>query len=285
MIISVASGKGGTGKTLVATNLASIVDDSIYVDCDVEEPNGHLFLKPAIDKKEPVAIPVPIVDKTKCAHCGKCAEVCQFNAIISGKDKTIIFEKLCHGCGSCVYFCPQEALLKKPRIIGFTNTGSFGNNIFISGNLNIGEPMAPPIIKQCLKNIKKIDPENQKIVIIDSPPGTSCPMIESVRQTDFVVLVTEPTPFGLHDLQLAIEVIEQIKKPCGVIINKSGFYNKSILKYCNQKNIPILAEIPHDMEIGKIYAKGELIVNNLKYQDLIKNIYEAIIYQYNKKEI
>ena len=258
MIISVASGKGGTGKTTVSTSIAfSLNSDVQFLDCDVEEPNAHIFIKPDIEKKEVVSILVPQVDESKCIFCGKCQQVCAYNAIavLSRRDdsdgKVLVFGELCHGCGACSYLCPQKCIKEVKRDVGVLEKGKKGNIEFIHGKLNIGEAMAPPVIRA----VKKcIDPE--KIVIIDAPPGTSCPVITSIQGTDFCILVTEPTPFGLNDLILAVEVLRQMKIPFGVIVNRSDLGNDETYKYCEKENIPILMKIPFRREIASAYSKG-----------------------------
>lgn len=265
MIISVASGKGGTGKTTVSVNLAfSIGKEAQFLDCDAEEPNAHIFLKPTIKKTEKVFIPIPEIDKKKCIYCGKCASVCAYNAIavipssINKKKDVLVFPNLCHGCGSCAYFCPQGAIREINREIGEIEIGTAGSMQFIHGYLKVGEVMAPPIIRQIKKYINP-----KKLVIIDAPPGTSCPVVESVKESDFCVLVTEPTPFGLNDLMLAVEVLRKLKIPFGVVINRSDLGDKKTDKYCRYESIPILMRIPFKKEIAEAYSKGEMIVEAL----------------------
>jgi MinD superfamily P-loop ATPase len=282
MIITVASGKGGTGKTLVSTNLAAALvlsgnENVTYMDCDVEEPNGHIFLKPRLTKVEAVNIAVPTCNKERCDYCGKCAEVCQFNAILVAKNLFLVFEEMCHGCGSCILACPNKALTEKSRKIGVVESGvsMLGDNKqlnFFHGKLNIGEPMAPPVIKALKKHINKED-----IVILDAPPGTSCPVVESITNSDFVVLVTEPTPFGLHDLKLAVDVVRKLKVPLGVVLNKSGIGNAEVNNFCNQENIPILLSIPHDKSIAHTYSKGELLAPNSEFKVAFNNLYQHIL--------
>ncbi len=262
MIIAVASGKGGTGKTTVSTNLAfSLERDVQLLDCDVEEPNAHIFIKPDIEKTETVSILVPEVDESNCSFCGKCQEVCAYNAIAvipsgdNAKGKTLIFPELCHGCGACTYLCPQGCIKEVERAVGILEQGKAGDINFIHGRLNIGEAMAPPVIRAVKK---RIDPG--KTVIIDAPPGTSCPVITSIQGTDFCILVTEPTPFGLNDLVLAVEVLREMKIPFGVVVNRSDLGDDETDKYCEKENIPILLKIPFDREIASAYSKGVSIV-------------------------
>jgi len=254
MIISVASGKGGTGKTLVATSLALSLKGKGKVqllDCDVEEPNAHIFLRSTTNQNQPVFLPVPKVDETKCTYCGKCAEVCAYNAIAVIKQKVLVFPELCHSCGACSYLCPESAISEEGREIGVVERDSLGNMEFIQGRLAIGEPMAPPIIREVKKHI---DPTKE--VIIDVSPGTSCPVIEAVKGSDFCLLVTEPTPFGLNDLALAVEVTRKLGISSGVVINRVGVGDEKVESYCHEQGIPILLKIPLDRDIATLYSKG-----------------------------
>jgi len=261
MIISVASGKGGTGKTLVATSLALSLIDNYKVqllDCDVEEPNSNILLGLDMKSSQPVYIPIPKVDETKCTYCGKCAEVCAYNAIAVVKEKVLVFPELCHGCGACCYLCPESAITEEGRQVGVVERGNSGNLELIQGRLAIGEAMAPPVIR----DVKKyIDPAN--IVIIDVPPGTSCPVVEAVEGSDFCLLVTEPTPFGLNDLSLAVEVVRKLGISCGVVINRIGIGGKEVEEYCHQEGIPILLRIPLDKNIAMLYSQGIPLVEGI----------------------
>ena len=273
MIISVASGKGGTGKTTVSTNLALSISENIqFLDCDVEEPNAHIFIKPEMRESHVVNILIPQVDQLKCGLCGKCQEVCAFNAIAVLKEEVLVFPEICHGCGSCTYFCPQGAINEINKELGFIEMGKRGDMLFIHGRLNIGSAIAPPIIKA----IKKyIDPT--KTVIIDAPPGTSCPVIESIGSSDFCVLVTEPTPFGLNDLTLAVEVLRKLQIPFGVIINRSDLGNEDTRDFCRKENISILMEIPFKVEIASCYSKGIPIIDEFpEYKKDYQALFEKI---------
>jgi MinD superfamily P-loop ATPase len=290
MIISVASGKGGTGKTTIAVNLALALAKNKeknvqFLDCDVEEPNAHLFLKPVITNSESVKIPVPKIDDEKCNYCGKCAEVCVFNAIAVTKNKVLVFPGLCHGCGACTLFCPEKAISEEGNEIGILEEGKAGSINFTYGRLNIGEPMAPPIIRKIKKRINKNgikeknnDITNHHITLIDAPPGTSCPVIESVKDSDYTILVTEPTPFGLHDLILAVEVLQKLKIPHGVVLNKCDIGDHKVEEYCKKNNIPLLLFIPMDKEIAVAYSQGIPIVQiNSSYKQKFIQLFQKIV--------
>ncbi|MBU4311362.1 MAG: ATP-binding protein [Candidatus Omnitrophica bacterium] len=272
MIIAVASGKGGTGKTTIATNLALSLKNVQLLDCDVEEPNSHIFIKPEIKTKVPSHIPVPEVDLGRCTFCGKCQEVCEYNAMAVLKDNVLVFSELCHGCGACSFLCPQKAIKEVKREIGVVEIGANGDLQFVHGRLNIGEAMSPPLIRAVKEYINP-----SKTVIIDAPPGTSCPVIESIKGSDFCILVTEPTPFGLNDLVLAVEVLRKLKIPFGVVINRSDLGNKDTYAYCKKEKIRILMEIPFKKEIAMAYSKGVPIVEELKeYKKEFTKMYEKI---------
>jgi len=276
VVISIASGKGGTGKTTIAVNLALSLNDVQLIDCDVEEPNCHLFLKPQIEKRFPVGIATPEVDESRCDYCGKCAEACQFKALAVIKGSVLHFSELCHGCGACSYICPQKAIEEKVREIGIILIGKAGDIEFINGLLNIGEPMAVPIIR---KEKGLID--RRKTVVIDVQPGTSCPVVVAVRGTDFCLLVTEPTPFGLNDLKIAVEMVRKLSVPLGVVVNCSDIGDRKVWDYCNRENIPILTEIPWDRRIAEAYSRGIPLIEEMpdhkeKFR-LLYNQIEAII--------
>jgi len=266
LIISVASGKGGTGKTTVAVNLALSLKNVQFLDCDVEEPNAHLFLKPQIHTKKVATIPIPQVDESLCDYCGKCREVCAYNAIavFPGDEKkqgsgVLIFPHLCHGCGGCTLLCPRKAIHEVDKEIGVIEAGMCGDMHFVHGTLHIGEIMSPPLIRQVKQYIYR-----SRTVIIDAPPGTSCPVIGSVKGSDFCILVTEPTPFGLHDLVLAVEVLEKMNIPFGVVINRSDIGDGGVENYCKSRHIPILMHIPFDKEIAVLYSNGIPFVREKK---------------------
>jgi len=272
LITSVASGKGGTGKTTVAVNLALSLNNVQLLDCDVEEPNCHIFIKPVFEHKNTVFIPIPCIDQTKCDECGRCQEVCVYNAVAIVNKKVLIFPELCHGCGSCTYFCPNDAIKEENKEIGVVEIGRKGDIQFIHGKLNIGKMMAPPVIREVKKHINK-----KKTVIIDVPPGTSCPVITAIKDTDFVILVTEPTPFGLNDLSLAVEVVRKLKIPFGVIINRSDLGNKKTDEYCTGEHIPILMRIPFSKKIAGIYSRGDSIVEALpEYREKFQRLFTKI---------
>jgi len=272
MIISVASGKGGTGKTLVSTSLALSLGEVHFLDCDVEEPNAHIFIKPQIGKTEKVTVKIPWVDEKKCNYCGKCAEVCEYNAIVVAKEKNLVFDNLCHSCGACKLFCPQGAISEKEKEVGEINIGKAKDVEFVSGELNIGEIMAIPVIKKVKNQITK-----DEIVVIDAPPGTSCPVIETLKGSDYAVLVTEPTPFGLADLKLAVEVVRKMKIPFGLVINKYNSNFNETDKYCKNKNIPILLAIPEDRRIAEAYSKGIPLTQSFpEYKGEFKKVYGKI---------
>lgn len=258
MIISIASGKGGTGKTTISTNLALSIEGSVsLLDCDVEEPNAHLFIKPQIDHQEVVHTFVPTVNSDLCDGCKKCSHICRFNALTVIGKKVIIFPELCHSCGGCLAVCPQDAFSEDQRELGCVEKGSRGALQFLQGISRIGEAMSPPLIRAVRARAPQTD-----TTIIDAPPGTSCPVITSMIGTDFVLLVTEPTPFGLHDLILAVEAVKVLGIPCGLVINRADLGYGEVHKYAEQEELPILMEIPFDKSIAEIYSKGEILVKS-----------------------
>jgi len=274
LIISIASGKGGTGKTTIAVSLASVISGSVYLDCDVEEPNGHILLRPEFHKEIPSVKMIPIIDYSKCNFCGKCVEVCEFNAMINLGSEIILFDEMCNGCGACEYFCPEKAITESEKIVGFVREGiSEVNKIeFYDGVLNIGEASASPLIKDVKKKIQK-----DKLNIIDAPPGTSCSMVEAVRNSDYCILVTEPNPFGFHDLKLAVAVLRILNIPFSVVINKYEESFAELELYLNSEQINILIKIPFDRQIANDYSYGIIPALTSKYmkegsKDIIKQI-------------
>ena len=270
MRITVASGKGGTGKTTVATSLALSLSQAqvngkapLFLDCDVEAPNAHLFLRPTIEKAQDVSVLIPDVDTAKCTFCGRCAEVCQWHAIAVVGQRVLVFPQLCHGCGSCTLVCPEDAISEIPNPIGVLEFGFADKDMtFARGVLNVGEPMAVPIIRQLKKQLlgPSASQEEPRWVIIDASPGTTCPVVESMRGADFVLLVTEPTPFGLHDLRLAVQVAQELGIPCGVVINREGIGDVGVEAYCQENGIPVLMHIPLDHHIAEGIARGTPLV-------------------------
>jgi len=276
MQIAIASGKGGTGKTTIATNLACSIartDKEVqYLDCDVEEPNGHIFLKPDIKETINATIDVPEVDAELCNGCGKCGELCQYSAIISLKSKAMTFEQLCHSCGGCMLVCPTGAITEKQREIGFADFGTANGVKFGQGRLKIGDIHSPSLIKE----IKANAIENG-VVIIDAPPGTSCPVIEAVKGSDFVLLVTEPTPFGLNDLKLAVGMVRELKIPFAVVINRSEPDEQMTNQYCQDESIDVIFEVPYDRQIAEAYSIGKMIVDILPdYKKDFVGLYESV---------
>ncbi len=272
MRIAVASGKGGTGKTTVATNLARVAAGNArtvaYLDCDVEEPNGHIFLRPEIADSRPVNVLVPRVDAGKCTRCGECGRLCRFNAIACLPDGVLVFEELCHSCGGCTLVCPVGAIREVPRAVGVVEAGQSQKIAFVQGRMNVGEVRSVPLIRQ----VKGAAPAAD-LVIIDAPPGTSCPVIEAVRGADLVVLVTEPTPFGLHDLTLAVDMSRAIGLPVSVVVNRAGIGDGRVADYCRAEAVDILAEIPDDRRVAEAYSRGELACEALpEYHDVFVNL-------------
>ena len=287
MIITVASGKGGTGKTTVAVNLAlSIATDTqvgakpdlLFLDCDVEEPNAHLFLNPVVEHREEVGILIPEVHYDKCTFCGRCAEVCAYHALAVVKQNVLVFPELCHGCGSCTLNCPEEAIHEVLNVTGTIEVGRTGNIRFAHGILNIGEAMAVPVIRELKRRIGETDLRPHSVVILDASPGTSCPVVETMRGADFVLMVTEPTPFGLHDLRLAVEVARgELGLPVGVVINRDGVGDRGVEDYCAAEGIPILMHIPLDRRIAEAYSEGVMIVEALpEYGERFIELYRRI---------
>ena len=273
MIVAVASGKGGTGKTLVATSLALSLGKRVQLlDCDVEEPNAHIILSPEITWGHPVSIPIPIVNEAKCTYCGMCAQVCAYHAIAVLRKRVLVFPELCHGCGACSYLCPEKAISEEGREIGSVEGGHAGELALVQGKLTVGEAMSPPVIRGVKQHL---DPD--KTVIIDVSPGTSCPVVEAVRGSDYCLLVTEPTPFGLNDLVLAVETVRRLGIPCGVVLNRAGSWDSKVEEYCRDNDVPLLLKIPLDREIARLYSEGITLVEGMpEWRDALLELFRQI---------
>lgn len=269
MNIAVLSGKGGTGKTTVSTNLALALKSN-YIDCDVEEPNGFLFLKPKVDKKENVMVDYPVIDDNKCTSCGACVNTCQFNALAKVKDDIMLFEKLCHGCGACEIACKFDAITYGKREIGKIESGKIRDINCSRGILNISEPMAVPVIRELLKDLKG------NINLIDCPPGTSCNVVNALKYADGAVLVTEPSEFGLHDLKMAVELVKMYNIPFGIVINKDDGENNIVKKYCKEEKINLIGTIPYNKDTAVLYSKGEILYDDVKHKIVFDKISETI---------
>lgn len=274
MVIAIASGKGGTGKTMLATGVALSIENSIYIDCDVEEPNGHIFLKPNVTNRMPVQKKVPKIVSHICNLCGNCTEVCEFNALLKLRDEILVFKELCHSCGVCTYFCPQKAIIEINEKIGAVEIGmsKLSNVRFVEGRLDIGQMSATPVINKTKEQI-----ERNKINIIDAPPGTSCSMVETVRDSDYCILVTEPTPFGLNDLQLAVDALRILRTPFSVVINKADDNYTQVEKYCKKENVDVILKIPFNKNVAQAYSNGQSIIEVLpEYKDIFSNMINTI---------
>lgn len=296
--IAVASGKGGTGKTMVSTSLAlslvrrakrahleSLASPSLllFVDADVEAPNAHIFLEPVFQQTREVGNLVPVIDENKCTFCGRCAEVCQYHAIAVVGKKTLVFNQLCHGCGSCTLNCPENAISEQLYVMGVLERGVTTSDLsFARGIMNVGEPMAVPIIHQ-LKEWANGD--QYQTVIIDVSPGASCPVVEAIRDTDYVILVTEPTPFGLHDLKLAVHLTKELGLPHGVVLNRDGLGNYGVENFCREENIDILARIPYRRDFAETLAEGKPLVDQFpEFDELFFSIYQKILEKLKDKK-
>jgi MinD superfamily P-loop ATPase len=251
MKIVVASGKGGTGKTSIAVNLALSTGAKQIIDCDVEEPNVHIFLKPENPRRKPVELLVPEIDEEKCTYCRRCAEFCQYNALFVVGETAMVFPELCHSCGGCKLVCPEDAITEKPRQIGTITVAESRGMGLVYGELNVGEALAVPVIS-AVKDQAKDD----GLVILDAAPGAACPLVETVHGADFCLMVTEPTPFGLHDLQVATEVVKQLGVPLGVAVNFAGVGDRGVYRFCEREELPVIMEIPYDRRIAELYSRG-----------------------------
>ena len=276
MKIAIASGKGGTGKTTIATNLAVVLAQQgrqvQLLDCDVEEPNCHIFVNPEFESSRPITIPVPVVDKAKCTGCGTCGEVCQYSAIVCLKSNVMVFEDMCHGCGGCMRFCPEDAITERPKEVGIVEIGQAKGFHFLHGKLKIGQVMAPAVIRGVKAAAAKRD-----ITIIDAPPGTSCSVIEAVKDADLVILATEPTPFGLNDLELAVDMVRALDLRFAVAINRCDIGDEAVKQYCIAEGIRAILEVPDDRRIAQAYSQGDIASEVLpEYKELFASLSERI---------
>ena len=286
MRIVVASGKGGTGKTTVATSLALTAGDSVrFLDCDVEAPNAALFLNPVLDNRKEVGIQLPVVDEALCTHCGKCAEVCEFHAIAVIGKKILVFPELCHGCGSCTLVCPEKAISERLDVMGVLESGLTATGVdFAQGVMNVGEPMAVPIIRELkkwnfLRHCERSEAISApiEIEIRDAPPGASCPVVETMRGADFILLVTEPTPFGLHDLKQVVGIARELGIPAGVVINRDGIGDNAVEAYCAEAGLPILLRIPMERRFAEAIASGKTLVDAApEYRPVFQSLLQDI---------
>lgn len=275
--IAVVSGKGGTGKTTIATSLFLSLDNVQLIDADVDEPNCSLFLDIKAHHVKDAQIPIPVIDNSKCILCGECVKNCEYNALANLPNQILVFDRICHGCGVCSVVCPTEAIIEKNRSLGKIFSGIKGNRRFDYGELIVGEELSTPIIS----TLKEQVDEKKDYVIFDSPPGSACPMVETVIDVDYVIVVAEPTPFGLSDMKVVVETLYQLNKKFGVIINKEGIGNEELENYCKENSIPILLRIPFDLKIAKSYSVGNNLLTAFpkwkeKFQQMIKEITEEV---------
>jgi MinD superfamily P-loop ATPase len=280
MRIAVLSGKGGTGKTLVSVNLAAAAKQSVYIDCDIEEPNGHLFFKPENVREEQISVQIPEVDEKLCSGCRKCVDFCKFNALAYIKEKLIVFEEVCHSCGGCVLLCPEKAIAEKEKIIGKIQKGISGNVTVKTGILNIGEASGVPIIKRLLNESK----DNKDLTFIDCPPGSACIVMESIKDADYCILVAEPTLFGVHNLNMVYELVRLFDKPFGVVLNKCMDGDNPAEKYCEEKDIKILGEIPFDNELGRLNSNARIATResekySMIFSAMLQTVMEEVQYE------
>jgi MinD superfamily P-loop ATPase len=277
MRLAVASGKGGTGKTTVAANLAYMAArvgrEAVYVDCDVEAPNGGIFLAPTVDLREPVTVQVPRVDESLCTHCGACAEVCQFGAIAPIGDKVLLYLELCHACGGCSRFCPAGAITEVPRRVGERAVGAVNGLLYAEGRLDVGEVATTAVIEA----VKSAAPARD-LTILDAPPGTTCPVVDTVRDCDYLLLVTEPTPFGLWDLRLAVRMAAALGLPHGVVINRAGIGDDRVEAWCGRRGVQVVGSIPDSRQLARLYAKGNLAARaDVGFARLFEGLLEDVL--------
>ncbi len=277
--IAILSGKGGTGKTLVSVNLAAVCNDSTYIDCDVEEPNGHIFFKPIIEDESDIKVLIPVCDNEKCNGCRACVEFCKFNALAYVNESLIVFEDICHSCGGCELVCPENAITEKEKTIGKIKIGKSGNTTVISGIMNTGEESGVPIIDKLLNR----DFEETKDYFIDCPPGSSCAVMESIKDADYCVLVTEPTIMGLHDFKMVYELVSLFNKPFSVVLNKCTSEYNPAKQYCLDENINILMEIPYDNELSLLNSQGKIVAReNEKFNKMFSDLLETVLKEARK---
>ena len=278
MIVTVASGKGGTGKTMVSASLTAVWDGpTVAVDLDVEEPNLHLFLNPTIEGETKAEVTVPVVDKSRCDHCRDCVDLCQFKALLMLGKNLLVFPEMCHGCGGCFAICQRNALKPGGRELGHISWGHSGDTRFLMGRLRVGEAMSPPLMRQVKARLRDMLQEQPSDVIVDAPPGTSCPAINAVKDSDLILLVTEPTPFGFHDLKLARKAFTALGSPMAVVINRAGLGDRAVYDYCASTHLPILAEIPFDRRVAEAYSRGQLAVQvSTEYRNLFRSLADRI---------
>lgn len=276
MKVAVASGKGGTGKTLVSAALTAVWDGPVTaVDLDVEEPNLHLFLHPEIERRRTAELEVPVVDESRCTYCRQCVELCQFKAISVLGEVVMTFPEMCHGCGGCIAVCPEGALSPGSRPLGEIAAGRAGAAGFLMGTLRVGEAMSPPLMREVLQDLEADDLPGD--VIIDAPPGVSCPAIAAVIESDVIVLVTEPTPFGTFDLRLAHKAFLPLGKPMGVVVNRAGLGDEGVYRFCREAGLSVLCEIPFDRSIAEVYAEGCIVSESLpEMADRFRRLCSAI---------
>lgn len=272
MMIAVLSGKGGTGKTFVSVNLSFVADNSNYIDCDVEEPNGHLFFKPNIIKSEKVHVKIPNINNELCSGCRRCVDFCKFNALAYIKDKVHVFDEICHSCGGCMLLCPEKAISEKDKEIGEIQEGVFNNSNIYTGILNPGEETGVSIIKKLLKIT-----DNKPYTFIDCPPGSSCSVMESIKDVDYCILVAEPTLFGVHNFNMVYNLVKLFDKPFGAVLNKCLDGENPAEDFCNEKNIKILCKIPFEHELGKLNSNAEIASEkNEKYKNIFSSLLKTI---------